>query len=248
MFGNMFDPASIANGLASGAMLGAGGLANGGLGVGLQNAMGQIWQVNQANQNAAMYNNQLQQQMDMLNAQLTAAQNMQGKQLAQGQQNQSLGALSQLANTKLLGGVLSNMFNGLGGAMGGLFGGLGSALGGGGGAGGLPLNMHSNTGAGISFGSPASAGAPGGGAAGGGGAYTGNPIAAGYNPSAVSAPMLGGRNITNPNAYGGGFQSPQPSGSIGSSMRTAYPTNQGGYPTDPTSVLMRALQGGNFGL
>jgi hypothetical protein len=216
-----------------------------GFGPGLQGAMGQMWQVNQANQQAELYNAGLQQQMDMLNAQLAAAQNMQSKQLGQSQQNQALSALAQLANTKQLGGVLSNMFGGLTGAMGGLFGGLGSALGGG--ALGGPLNMHSNSGAGISFGAPGGGSSGGSSTGGGAGGYSGSPIAAGYDPSSASTPMTGGRNISNPNAYGGGFHMPAPLGSVASSARMAFAPGSPSVANDPTSVLLRALQGGTPG-
>lgn len=241
-FGGMFgiDPNTLSMLASSGAL---------GFGPGMNNAMGQMWQVNQGNQNADMYLAGLQNQMDMLNAQLGTAQNMQNNQLGyqnralgQGQQNLALQELGQLANTRQLGGIFSNMFNGLGNAMGGLFGGLGGMFGGGG----SPLNMHSSSGAGISFGGGGGGGQGGGGAggdsggAGGGGGQSlgmGGPDNYGpqwgkayYGPlytGDTTTPMTNGRNISMPNAYGGG-------------MHAGTPIYTG--PTDPTGIFLR-----NFG-
>lgn len=151
----------------------------GGLGAGLQNAMSQMWQVNQGNQQAAAYDAMLRQQMEALNAQLNAAKNMQHAQLAQSQQNNAIGALSKLYGIKQMGNVFGNMMGGLGGMFGNMFGGAGGGMGG-------PMSMRSNSGAGFSFG--------GGGAGGQGGSgqspidYSNpNNIAKGYQPSQADA-------------------------------------------------------------
>lgn len=217
-------------------------------------AMNQMWQVNSANQNASLQLAALQNAMDQLNAQLSAAQSMQGKALNQGQQNEALGILGNLANTKQLGGIYSNMFSGLGNALGGMFNGMGNMFGGmfgggGGGGFGAPLNMQSNSGAGISFGGGGGGGMGGGGGQGGGGA-AGNPAT--YDTTWMHnniSPLYNGFG-TPLGTAGRGPMTAQAAGgySIPQGFSRAYgPGSTPPTAMDPVQGLMSYLNGGGGG-